>query len=152
MDLDQTDHSRIPPFVFDQRPGVVQPNDDQSGKNLGRGSICDWSDKDSSDRQNLEVLAPSLAEFEYLLPSHTADPVEQDQIRWAEEQILLQSSAGDTGGPSDTTGRKHDAPSEPPVNPAPAPRKTKITTKIIKKAGIKPGEGVKRKRVPESAA
>ena len=134
--------------MFDQRPGPAQPNDDQQGKNLGHGFIRDWSEEDSSDRRNLEVLALSSTEFEYPLPTHTADSAEQDQIRWAEDQILLQSPSGDTGAPSDTATHKRAAPSEPPANPAPAPKKTKI----IKKAGIKPGEAAKRKRVPESTA
>ena len=148
MDPDQTDHSRIPPFVFDQRPGPAQLNDDQRGKNLGHGFIREWSDEDSNDRQNLEVLAPSSIEFEYPLPAHTADSAEQDQIRWAEDQILQQPSSRDPGAPTDTVARKRAAPSEPAANPAPAAKKTKI----VKKAGVKPIEAAKCKRVPEAAA
>ena len=79
QDPDHEDHSKIPLFVFDRRPsdpqlandqlgdnqtgvnqpGDNQPGDDQPDKTYDRGSIRDWSDEDSGDRQNLEVPAPT---------------------------------------------------------------------------------------------
>ena len=134
------------------QPGVDQPVDEQSGKSLGSSPIRDWFEEDSGDRQNLEVSVPTPAKFTYPLPSHSADPAEQDQMCWAEEQILQHSSAGDTDGPSAAAARKRAVPSEPSAAPAPPSKKTKITTKIIKKPSMKPGEGAKRKKIPQSAA
>ena len=48
--------------------------------------------------------------------------------------------------------RKRAVSSEPTADAAPAPKKTKIVTKIIKKPGIKPGGGVRPKKIPQSKA
>ena len=68
------------------------------------------------------------------------------QTRWATEKILTPPSTGDSGGPSIVAARKRVVPSEPTADAAPALKKTKI----VKKAGMKPGEGVRRKKIPQS--